>query len=198
MLNVKREFFKPVVWIFSLYVRLLMFTSHVGLREVARSPANGLKTAKFNFDLSIFELKYNEVHCHSLKLYPFLSSKIIMVSQNLDYCSRKVTHFLKYPTVTVKIIPSSLKFNSPCRENKAFNYTLIAWKIRSVYQFGVNQKEWNKTNSLQAVEQALLKGRKLIYDAHDASKMATLHAKNREKLPHGIIGRLHNPPFAST
>ena len=27
-----------------------------------------------------------------------------MVSQNLKYCSRKVTHFLKYPTVTVKII----------------------------------------------------------------------------------------------
>ena len=23
-----------------------------------------------------FELRYNEVHCHSLKLYPFLSSKI--------------------------------------------------------------------------------------------------------------------------
>ena len=64
-----------------------------------------------------------------------------MVSQNLVYCSRKVTHFLKYPTVTVKIIPLSLKFNSPCRENKAFNYTLMAWKIRSVYQFGVNQKE---------------------------------------------------------
>ena len=63
-----------------------------------------LKTAMFNFDLSIFELRYNEVHCHSLKLYPFLSSKIIMVSQNLEYCSRKVTHFLKYPTVTVKII----------------------------------------------------------------------------------------------
>ena len=55
----------------------------------------------FNFDLSIFELRYNEVHCHSLKSYPFLSSKIIMVSQNLDYCSRKVTHFLKYPTVTI-------------------------------------------------------------------------------------------------
>ena len=73
----------------------------------------------------------------------------------------------------------------------------MAWKIRSVYQFGVNQKEWNKTNSLQAVEQALLKGRKLIYDAHDASKMATLHTKNREKLPHGMIGRLHYPPLAS-
>ena len=28
-----------------------------------------------------------------------------MVSQKPDYCSRKVTHFLKYPTVTVKIIP---------------------------------------------------------------------------------------------
>ena len=27
-----------------------------------------------------------------------------MVSQNLKYCSRKVTHFLKYPTLTVKII----------------------------------------------------------------------------------------------
>ena len=64
------------------------------------------KTAMFNFDLSIFELRYNEVCCHSLKLYPFLSSKIIMVSQNLDYCSRTVTHFLKYPTLTVKLIPS--------------------------------------------------------------------------------------------
>ena len=63
------------------------------------------KTAMFNFDLSIFELRYNEVYCHSLKLYPFLSSKI-MVSQNLDYCSRKVTHFLKYPTLTVKLSPS--------------------------------------------------------------------------------------------
>ena len=111
----------------------------------------------FNFCLSIFELRYNEVHCHSLKLYPFLSSKIIMVSQNLDYCSRKVTHFLKYPTVTVKIKPSSLKFSSFCRENKAFNYTLIAWKIRSVYQFTANQKERNKTNSLQDVKQALWK-----------------------------------------
>ena len=96
-------------------------TSQVGLREVARSSANGLETAMFNFDLSIFELKYNKIHCHSLKLYPFHSSKIIMVSQNLNYCSRKVTHFLKYPTVTVKIIPSSLKFNSLCRENMAFN-----------------------------------------------------------------------------
>ena len=73
-----------------------------------------LKTALFNFDLflSIFESRYNEVHCHSLKLYTFLSSKIIMVSHDLEYCSRKVTHFLKYPTVTVKIIPSSLKFSS--------------------------------------------------------------------------------------
>ena len=52
-----------------------------------------------------------------------------MVSHNLDYCSRKVTHFLKYPTVTVKIGPSSLKFISLCRENKAFNYTLIALKF---------------------------------------------------------------------
>ena len=134
----------------------------------------------FNFDLSIFELRYNEVHCHFLKLYPFFSSKIIMVSQNLDYCSRKVTHFLKYPTVTVKIIPSSLKFNSPCRENKTFNYTLIAWKNRSVYQFSANQKEWSKTNSLQALKKALLKGRKLISDAHDASKMATLTMESWE------------------
>ena len=51
----------------------------------------------FNFDLSIFELRYNEVHCHSLKLYPFLSSKILMVSQNLEYCCWKVTHFLEVP-----------------------------------------------------------------------------------------------------
>ena len=62
-----------------------MFASQVGIREVARSSANGLKTA-----MSTYELRYNEVHCHSLKLYPFLSSKIIMVSQNLDYCSRKM------------------------------------------------------------------------------------------------------------
>ena len=174
-----------------------MSTSQVALWEVRRSFANGLKTAMFNFDLSIFELKYNEVHCHSLKLYPFHSSKTIMVSQNLNYCSRKGTYFLKYPTVTVKIIPWSLKFNSLCRENKAFNHTLIAWKIRSVYQFGANQNEWNKTNSLQPVNIALLKGRKLISDAHNASKMATLHTKNLEKLPHGIMGRLHNPPLVS-
>ena len=95
----------------------------------------------FNFDLPIFELRYNEVHWLSLKLYPLLSTKIIMVSQNLDYCSRKVTHFLKYPTMTVKIRPSSLKFISLCRENKAFNYTLMALKIRMVYQFSANQKE---------------------------------------------------------
>ena len=94
----------------------------------------------------------------------------------------------------VGLIPSSLKFSSLCRENKAFDYTLIAWKIRSVYQLSANQKEYKK-NSLQAVKQALLRGRKIISDAHDASKMATLHAKNREKLPHGIIGRLHNPPL---
>ena len=36
---------------------------------------------------------------------------------------------------------------------------------------------------------------KLISDVHDASKMAMLHAKDGEKLPHGIMGRLHNPPF---
>ena len=85
-----------------------------------------------NFVLSIFELRYNEVHCHSLKLYPFLSLKVITVSQNLDYCSRKVRHFLEYPTMTVKILTSSLKLISLSRENKAFNYTVIAWKIRSV------------------------------------------------------------------
>ena len=99
-----------------------------------------LKTAVFNFDLSIFELRYNEVYCHSLKLYAFLSAKIIRVSQNLDYCSGKVTHFLKYPTVTVKIIPSLLKFQLSFRENKAFIDTLITWKSRSVYQFGANKR----------------------------------------------------------
>ena len=102
---------------------------------------------------------------------------------------RKVTHFLKYPTVTVKIIPSSLKFSSLCRENKANNYTLIAFKIRTVYQFSANQKEWNKTNSLQAVK------------AEKASQTLTMHpkwpryTKNREKLPHGIMRKLHNPPL---
>ena len=95
----------------------------------------------FNFNLSIFELRYNEVHCHSLKLYPFLSPEILMISLNLDYCGRKVTHFLEYPTMTVKIRPSSLKFISLCRENKAFNYTLMAFKVRMVYQFSANQKE---------------------------------------------------------
>ena len=33
--------------------------------------------------------------------------------------------------------------------------------------------------------------------SHDASKIATLHAKNREKLPHGIMERLHNPPLVA-
>ena len=70
-----------------------MFASRVGIREIVRSSTKGLKTAMFNFDLSIFELRYNEVHCHSLKLYPFLSSKIIMVSQKLDYYSRKIIYF---------------------------------------------------------------------------------------------------------
>ena len=119
-------------------------------------------------------------------------------------------YFLKMPQIWVGrttlnkeekegcLIPSSLKFSSLCRENKACNYTLKAWKIRSVYQLSANQKEWNKTNSLQAVKQALLRSRKIISDAHDASKMAMLHAKNREKLPHGIIGRLHNPPLGKT
>ena len=87
----------------------------------------------FNFVLSIFELRYNEVHCHSLKLYPFLFSKIITLSRNLDHCSRKVRHFLKYPTVTVKILTSSLKFISLGRENKAFNYTLK--KLEKFAQF---------------------------------------------------------------
>ena len=67
--------------------------------------------------------------------------------------------------------------------------------MRSVYQFSANQKEWNKINSLQAVKQALLKGRKIICGANNVSEMATLHAKNAKKLPHGIMGRLHNRPF---
>ena len=41
------------------------------------------------------------------------------------------------------------------------------------------------------------KGRKIISDTYNASKTATLHAKNREKLPHGIMERLHNPPFCT-
>ena len=44
---------------------------------------------------------------------------------------------------------------------------------------------------------ARLKGREIISDAYNASKTATLHAKNREKLPHGIMERLHNPPFCT-
>ena len=35
-----------------------------------------------------------------------------MVSQNLEYCSRKVTHFLKYPTTVIsfhgQIVPSQI------------------------------------------------------------------------------------------
>ena len=101
----------------------------------------------FNFDLSIFELRYNEVHCHSSKFYPFFSSKIIMASQNLDHCNRKVTHFSKYPTVTVKIIPSLLKFSSLCREYKAFNYTLIAWKIAQyINSVPIKSNETNQTH----------------------------------------------------
>ena len=129
---------------------------------------------------------------------PFSLQKLL-VSQNLDYCSRKLTHFLKYPTVRVKIIPSSLKFTSLCRENKAFNFSLIAWKIRSVYQFSANQKEWNKTNSLQAVKQLGSFER----SKNHGSPMLTMYPlenghvarENREKLPHGIMGRLHNPPL---
>ena len=59
---------------------------------------------------------------------------------------------------------------------------LMALKIRMVYQFSANQKEWNKTNSLQAVKQALLKGREITFDAHDSSKMATLHVKKPRKI----------------
>ena len=162
-------------------------------RLLKLSPAWKFPLHVARFDLSILELRYNEVHCHSLKLYLFLSTKILMVSQNLDYCSRKVIHFLKYPTVTVKIIASSLKFSSLCRENKAFNYTLIALKILSVYQFSANQKEWNKTNSL--------KPPKLFWKAEKSSPTLTMHPKwprykkSREKLLHGIMGKLHNPPL---
>ena len=39
-------------------------------------------------------------------------SSTIMVSQNLEYCSRKVTHFLKYPTTVIsfhgQIVPSQI------------------------------------------------------------------------------------------
>ena len=39
-------------------------------------------------------------------------SSAIMVSQNLEYCSRKVTHFLKYPTTVIsfhgQIVPSQI------------------------------------------------------------------------------------------
>ena len=90
----------------------------------------------FNFHLSIFELRYNEVHCHSLKLYPFLSSKIIMVSQNLDYCSRKVTHFLKYPTVTVKIERFSydleMKTREQNRNNKRTEIERFDWFVERI------------------------------------------------------------------
>ena len=36
---------------------------------------------------------------------------------------------------------------------------------------------------------------KIISGPHDTFKMVTLQAKNREKLPHGIMVRLHNPPL---
>ena len=92
-----------------------------------------LKTAMFNFDLSIFHFRYNEVHCHSLKLYPFLSSKMIMVSQNLGYCSRKVTHFLKYPTVTVKIIHTYIHPHiHACIHTYIHTYTLFLLEIYRV------------------------------------------------------------------
>ena len=119
-----------------------------------------------------------------------------MVSRNLDYCSRKVTHFLKYPTVTVKVIPSSLKFNFIyiCRENKTFNYTLIALKIRSAHQFGANQKEGNKTNSLQAVKQSSFERPKT--HLRRSRRIQNGHVKLRVKLLHRITGRLHNPPLS--
>ena len=40
-----------------------------------------------------------------------------------------------------------------------------------------------------------MKSRKLISDAHDASKMDRLQGKSHEKLPHGIMQRVHNPPL---
>ena len=190
------DFHFPHLSSHSLVYNAKLFRCPCSLHDFWNFLQRGNFRCTFSFDLSILELRYNEVHCHSLKLYPFLSTKILMVSQNLDYCSRKAIHFLKYPTVTVKIIPSSLRFSTLCRENKAFNYTLITLKIRSVYQFSANQKEWNKTNSLQAVK-ALLKGRKII----SASPTLTMHpkwpryTKYREKLLHGIMGKLHNPPL---
>ena len=119
----------------------------------------------FNFDLSI---RYNEVHCHSLNLYPFFSSKIIMVSPNLDYCSRKVTHFLKYPTVTVTVIPSSLKFNFIyiCRENKTFNYTnSLSTSIRC-------QSKSGKQNRLTSSRQT-----KLFRKVENSPPALTMHPK---------------------
>ena len=94
----------------------------------------------------------------------------LLVSQNLDYCSPKLTHFLKYSSVRVRIIPSSLKFTSLRRENKAFNFSFNSLENSlSISIQSANQKEWNKRHSLQAVKQALLKGRKIISDAHDPS-----------------------------
>ena len=66
------------------------------------------------------------MHCHAITkffqgwvdLLSFVApharacSFAIMVSQNLEYCSRKVTHFLKYPTTVVsfhgQIVPSQM------------------------------------------------------------------------------------------
>ena len=44
-----------------------------------------------------------------------------MISQILDYCSRKVTHFLKYPTVTVKIERFSYDLEMKTREQNRNN-----------------------------------------------------------------------------
>ena len=140
------------------------------LVKTSRSRAvvcQGVKNSHVQFRFVDFWVEYNEVNCHSLKLYPFLFSKIIMVSQNLDYFSRKVTLFLKYPTVTVKIIPSSLKFSSLCWENKAFNYS---YSLSILIQCQSKGKKQNKLTSSR--QTSSLKGWKIISEAHDASKMA--------------------------
>ena len=120
----------------------------------------GVKNSHVQFRFVDFWVEYNEVHCHSLKLYPFLFSKIIMVSQNLDYFSRKVTLFLKYLTMT-------LKFSSLCWENKAFNYS---YSLSILIQCQSKGKKQNKLTSSR--QTSSLKGWKIISEAHDASKMA--------------------------
>ena len=103
----------------------------------------------------------------------------LLVSQNLDYCSRKLTHFLKYPSMRVKIIPSSLKFTSLRPENKAFNLSSNSLEnslsISIQYQSkGMKQKKLTSSRQTSSFERSKnhLRRSRCIHLI-----MATLHAK---------------------